>query len=113
MKERRIIESGDIWEFAHLLDGQPDPEIAELFDGHHVIPTPFRSSTPIEQVAFEIRKQTRLVVVITDEQGNRVAPRDPKWSCSVYSSGAGVRAVSAARPSAWPAGASSTSALFP
>ena len=63
MKELRIIRSGHIWEVAHLQDGQPDPAITELFDGHHVLPTPFTTSVPLKVVMEEVAARNPGVLV--------------------------------------------------
>ena len=68
MKEIRVIRSGHIWEAEHLEDGQPDAYIAELFDGHHILPTPFMTSIPVEEVCRELRRLTPGVMVTPEEE---------------------------------------------
>ena len=57
MKELHIFAQGGIWHVEHLDGGQPDAEVAVLFDGHHVIPTPYTTSIPMEVVASDLRRR--------------------------------------------------------
>ena len=46
MKELRIFAQDGIWCAEHLEDRQPDKEIMGLFDGEHVLPTPYTTDDP-------------------------------------------------------------------
>ena len=56
LKELRVVAVDNIWCAAHLEDDQPDEEIMDLFDGDHVLPTPFFTSVPVKVVVDELRR---------------------------------------------------------
>ena len=51
MKELKLFPKDGIWCVEHLLDGKPDPEISDLWDGETCLPTPFLLATPVWEVA--------------------------------------------------------------
>ena len=57
MKELRVIERDNIWCVEHLVGGKPDPEIVDLFDGEHVLPTPFMTTLPVTTVIDELGRR--------------------------------------------------------
>ena len=56
MKELRIISDGHMWVVEHLVNGRPDEEVMDLFDGEHFIPTPFSLDIPLPEVMAELRR---------------------------------------------------------
>ena len=56
MKELRILAKDGIWCVEHLEDGQPDKEIMGLFDGEHVLPTPYTTAIPLRDVMSAMRR---------------------------------------------------------
>ena len=56
MKELRIFAQDGIWCVEHLEDGQPDKEIMGLFDGEHVLPTPYTTAIPLRDVMSDMRR---------------------------------------------------------
>ena len=56
MKELKLLARDNIWYVEHLLDGKPDPEISDLWDGETVLPTPFLVAVPVWQVAQSLAR---------------------------------------------------------
>lgn len=61
--ELRVVLIDDIWCVEHLEDGQPSPRILDLFDGEHVLPTPWFAPTPREVVMRALRERNPGAVV--------------------------------------------------
>jgi len=56
MKELKLFPRDNIWYVEHLLDGKPDPEISDLWEGETCLPTPFLLATPVWQVAQSLAR---------------------------------------------------------
>ena len=83
MKELRIVERENIWCVEHLDQGKPDAEVVDLFDGEHVLPTPFMACRPVTEVIEELRgKSPDHLITLLDRRGKPVAAN---WYCTVYS----------------------------
>ena len=52
-KEIKVIWKNDIWMTEHLVDGQPDEFLVQLY-GTYVIPTPWGANTDRETVVNEL-----------------------------------------------------------
>ena len=50
MKELQIFPLGGIWYVNHLVDGELDAEITELFNGESFLPSPFMTVIRLQQV---------------------------------------------------------------
>lgn len=63
MRELRVVLLGNIYHAEHLVDGEPDPFIKDLFDGEHVLPTPYTANARAENVVAELRHRNPHVAV--------------------------------------------------
>ena len=53
-KEMQIFPQDMTWHVDHLVDGEPDLEVAVLFDGGATLPTPFSCWIKIQDVVYEL-----------------------------------------------------------
>ena len=53
-KEMQIFPQDMTWHVDHLVDGEPDLEVAVLFDGGATLPTPFSCRIKIQDVVYEL-----------------------------------------------------------
>lgn len=56
MKELKIVSWEGMWCVIHLEDGEPDHEVADLFDGETCLPTPYFTTEPVWKVAQSLAK---------------------------------------------------------
>ena len=58
MEEIRIVRrfGSNVWWAEHLMSGHPNPRVCSLFDGEHVLPTPFLTTTAPEAVLLELTR---------------------------------------------------------
>ena len=68
MKEIQLFRKDGQWVAMHLVDGDPDYEVADLFEGEIILPTPFRDCYPAEEVLQEIRVRNPGVTVTVEEE---------------------------------------------
>ena len=62
LEERRLVKVRDIWCVEHLWDGDPDPYILWLFEGEHILPTPFMGTVPAATVLAELRRLSEIPI---------------------------------------------------
>ena len=55
-KEMQIFPQDMTWHVDHLVDGEPDLEVAVLFDGGATLPTPFSCWIRIQDVVAELAR---------------------------------------------------------